>query len=169
MKDDEGSRAVKVQASLCIVAVVLLAVVVGSCGGDSIEEPAFAKGVTGPAVVDEAGIVADWEFIDGSDGSLGAAELSDDYRIPSIPPESAHFVVVWGGLPCQTRPVAQVIEGPGSVHIDVTPGPSDPPDCAAMEVYYGFRFMLTGPVGDRTVTATVIDYVNQVRLDFPPE
>lgn len=156
------------RAGLLIVPVVLLAVAVGSCGGESIEEPAFAKGVTGPAVLDGAGIVADWEFIGGPGEPVASGKYPNDFGIASRLPGSNEIEVVWNALLCQVEPVAQVTTESKSVHIKVTPGRSDPGGCAAMGVGYAFRFTLTEPVGDRAVTATLIDYVNQRRFEFPP-
>ena len=49
--------------------LVSLVILVAGCDG-SVQEPQFAVGVRGPAVFDEAGIVAAWELIGGRDEEL---------------------------------------------------------------------------------------------------
>lgn len=151
-----------------LVSVVILA---GGCGG-SVEEPQFAVGVVGPAVLDEAGIVADWELIGGPDEEFPARYqlgfYEDDFGVVSAAPESTEVVVGWSALVCQQQPVAEVTAPNGGIHIEVTPGPNPVEHCAAMGIGYGFRLTLTEPVGDRAVTAKLVDPVNQQLAEFPP-
>ncbi|MCJ7779492.1 MAG: hypothetical protein MUQ27_01575 [Acidimicrobiia bacterium] len=151
-----------------LVSVVFL---VAGCGG-SVQEPQFAVGVVGPAVLDEAGIVADWELIGGPDEELPLQYQlgfnENDFGVVSAAPESTELVVSWSAVPCQLEPVAQVTSPNGGIHIEVTPGPNPVEHCAAMAIGYGFRLTLTEPLGDRAVTAKLIDPVNQQLAEFPP-
>jgi hypothetical protein len=156
------------RVGLMALFAVLPALVLGACAGGSIDKPAFSQGVTGPAVLDEGGVVAGWEFVHGPDEPVASGKYPNDFGIPSRLPGSSEIEVVWNASACQTEPVAKVTTGSDSIHIDVTPGPSDPANCAAMGVGYAFRLTLTEPIADRTVTATLIDYVNRVRFEFPP-
>jgi hypothetical protein len=54
---------------LVVLAGLVLLAATG-CASDSIEVPSFAVSVVGPAVLDEAGIVADWELIGGPNEEL---------------------------------------------------------------------------------------------------
>jgi hypothetical protein len=77
-----------------LVSVVFL---VAGCGG-SVQEPQFAIGVVGPAVLDEAGIVADWELIGGPDEELPLQYQlgfnENDFGVVSAAPESTVVVAV---------------------------------------------------------------------------
>jgi len=151
--------------------LVSLVILVAGCGG-SVQEPQFAVGVVGPAVLDEAGIVADWELIGGPNEELPlqyqTGLFEDDFGVAPSTLESTELVVVWSAVPCQLEPVAQVTSPNGGIHIEVTPGPNPVEHCAAMGIGYGFRLNLTEPLGDRAVTAKLIDPANQQLVEFPP-
>ena len=140
-----------------------------SCSSDLVEVPAFAVGVSGPAVLDETGLVADWELIGGLDEELPyqTGFYEGDFGVVPTTPESTELVIVWTAVPCQTRPVARVSLQNEGLHIDVTPGPNPVEHCAAMAIGYGFRLILLHPVGDRSITARLIDQANQRLVEFP--
>lgn len=138
------------------VAILALLVILGVAGCDgSVPEGG------GPAVLDEAGIVADWEFIMGIDEPLPAhlpLDLPDlPLRVVPAAPESTELVVVWLASPCQLEPVAQVTSLDGGIHIEVRPGPYSEQFCHASAAGYGFIFTLTEPLGERVVTAELVD------------
>src|SRR5680860_614461 len=78
--------------------LVSLVILVAGCVG-SVQEPQFAVGVVGPAVLDEAGIVAEWELIGGPDEELPLQYqpglFENDFGVVSAAPESTEIVVVW--------------------------------------------------------------------------
>jgi len=154
-----------------LLVAVALAMVLSSCGGDSITTPGWAEGVSGPTVIDKSGLVAGWEYIgypDESDDFLKRpGRYTGDFGVDTTTPDSTGLVVSWGGLVCQDSPVSRVTANDATIHIDVTPGPNPVEHCAAMEVAYGLRLTLTGPLGDREVTASLIDPVNQVQRQYP--
>ena len=71
-------------------------------------------------------------------------------------------------MECQLEPVAQVTSPNGGIRIEVTPGPNPVEPCAAMGIGYGFRLILTEPLGDRAVTAKLVDPANRQLAEFPP-
>lgn len=130
------------------------------------ETPPRAVGVVGPVVLDEAGIISDWELIGGPTIPYQTGLYDHDCGVVSTQPESTEFVVVWSAVECQLGPLARVFLRNGDLHIDVTPGPNPVEHCAAMGI--GFRMTLSQPVGDRLITARLIDPVNQQLFEFPP-
>lgn len=148
----------------------LVFLVATACSTESIETPPWAIGVAGPAVLDEAGIITDWDLIGGPNEELPYQTGSYDHDFGVIPtmPESTELVVVWSAVGCQLDPVARVSQRNGGLHIDVTPGPSPIEHCAAMGIGFGFRMTISQPMGDRVITAQLIDPVNQWLFEFPP-
>jgi hypothetical protein len=125
----------------------------------------------GPALLDETGQVAGWELLGGPDADvdLRTGRFPDDFGVEGFRPDSNEIVVAWSALPCQLEPVGQVTSRDGSIRIEVTPGPNLIEEgCPAMGVGYGFRLTLAEPVGDRLVSARLIDPVNGFLVDYPP-
>lgn len=141
-----------------------------ACSTETIETPPWAVGVAGPVVLDESGIVADWELIGGPNEELPyqTGLYDHDFGVVSTKPESTELVVVWSAVECQREPVARVSLRNGGLHIDVTPGPNPIEHCAAMGIGFGFRMTLSQPVGDRVITARLIDPMNHQLFEFPP-
>lgn len=152
-----------------LVALLALVALTVSCSTETIEAPAFAAGISGPAVLDEAGLVAAWELLGGPDNELPdrPARYMGDFGIDATTPASTEITVVWQALPCQLEPVARVSSRDGGVHIEVNPGPNPIEHCAAMSIGYGFRLSLAAALGDNVVTAQLIDPVNQQLLVYP--
>ena len=63
--------------------------------------------------------------------------------------------------------MARISRRDEGVHIEVTPGPNPIEHCAVMSIGYGFRRSLAEALGDRAVTAQLIDPVNQRLLVYP--
>jgi hypothetical protein len=151
-----------------LAALVFLAAT--ACSPESIETPPWAVGVAGPVVLDEAGIITDWDLIGGPNEELPyqTGIYDHDFGVVSTMTESTELVVVWSAVECQLEPVARVSLRNGGLHIDVTPGPNPIEHSAAMGIGFGFRMTLSQPVGDRVITARLIDPVNQQLFEFPP-
>ena len=98
---------------------------------------------------------------------LAEGSYEGDFGVVPTWPESTELVIVWTAVPCQTRPVARVSLQNEGLHIDVTPGPNPVEHCAAMAIGYGFRLILLHPVGDRSITARLLDQANQRLVEFP--
>jgi len=128
-----------------------------ACSSERIETPPWAVGVAGPVVLDEAGIITDWDLIGGPNEELPyqTGLYDHDVGVVSTRPESTELVVVWNAVECQLEPVARVSLRNGGLHIDVTPGPNPIAHCAAMGIGFGFRMTLSQPV-------------NQQLFEFPP-
>lgn len=150
---------------------IALPLLLSSCGGDSIATPGWAGEVPGPAVIDESGLVAGWEYIgypDESDDFLRRpGRHAGDFGVDTTTPGSTELVVTWGGVPCQDSPVSRVTADDTAIHIDVTPGPNPVEHCAAVQVRYGLRLTLTGPLEERKVTASLVDPANQLQHEYP--
>jgi hypothetical protein len=146
-----------------------LTLLCASCNTTTIETPPFAIGAEGPLLLDETGLVAGWELLGGpdADSDLRTGRFPDDFGVEGYGPDSNEIVVVWSALPCQLEPVGQVTSSDGVIQIEVTPGPNPIEGCPAMGVGYGFRLTLAEPVGDRQVSARLIDPVNGILLDYP--
>ncbi len=154
-----------------LLVAIALAMLLASCGGDSITTPGWAEGASGPTVIDESGLVAGWEYIgypDESDTFLQRpGRYTGDFGVDTTTPGSTELVVTWGGMPCQDAPVSRVTADETSIHVDVTPGPNPVAHCPAMQVRYGLRLTLAGPLRDREVAASLVDPVNQVQHEYP--
>lgn len=154
-----------------LAALALLATLVASCADDSIQAPPWAAEIAGPMVIDQAGLIANWEYIGWPDESEGflmrPGRYTGDFGVDATTPESTEIIVTWGALPCQESPVSRVTADDAVVRIDITPGPNPVEHCAAMEVRYGLRLVLVEPLGARGVAATLVDPVNQTELEYP--
>jgi hypothetical protein len=143
--------------------------VVAACSADTIETPTWAEGVDGPTVIDESGLVSAWEYVGWPDESdsftMRPGRYTGDFGVDAFGPDSTELVVTWIALPCQDSPIALVSADADDVRIDVTPGPS--PECEAIGVEYGLRLALVEALGARTVTASLVDPVNQLDHRYP--
>lgn len=159
-------RRVRSRAAAAVAALVLIA---PTCSDGTIETPAFAFGVPGPAVVDHAGVVAEWELLGEQDAEMSypAGVFDDDFGVFGATADSTEVVVAWSALPCQRAPVAEVTVTDAALHIAVTPGPKPEERCAAMAVPWAFRLELTRRLADLAISAELIDPVAQRRFDFP--
>ena len=146
-----------------------LVLLCASCAATTIETPPFAVGVDGPAVLDETGLIAGWELIGGpdDDSDLRTGRFPEDFGIERYETDSTEIVVTWSALPCQLQPVARVRTSDREIQVEVTPGPNPIEHCAAMAVGYGFQFTLTESLGDRAVSARLIDPVGGFLVDYP--
>lgn len=147
-----------------VAAVAMLLLATASCTGDDVDIPAWANGVSGPAVIDESGLVTEWGYIGYPDESdeflMRPGRYTGEFGVDATSADSTELIVTWDAVPCQQSPVSRVTATVDKIQIDIYAGPNPNEHCAAASVKHGLRLELTEPLGTRDISASLTDPVN---------